>query len=56
MQQQSPNIHFATIKTHVQQDSQILHRIRQLHVKQSTAIFNQIRAYLTEYGIIVKKD
>ena len=53
---QRPNIHFATIKTHVQQDTQMLHRIRQLHVKQSTAIANQIRAYLSEYGIIVQKQ
>lgn len=53
---QRPNMHFAMIKTHVQQDTQMLHRIRQLHVKQTTAIANQVRAYLTEYGIIVKKQ
>lgn len=53
---QRPDMHFAMIKTHVQQDTQMLHRIRQLHVKQTTAIANQIRAYLTEYGIIVKKQ
>ncbi len=53
---QRPNMHFAMIKTHVQQDTQMLHRIRQLHVKQTTAIANQIRSYLTEYGIIVKKQ
>lgn len=52
---QRPNMHFAMIKTHVQQDTQMLHRIRQLHVKQSTAITNQIRAYLAEYGIIIQK-
>jgi transposase len=52
---QRPNMHFAMIKTHVQQDTQMLHRIRQLHVKQSTAITNQIRAYLAEYGIIIPK-
>ena len=53
---QRPNMHFAMIKTHVQQDTQMLHRFRQLHVKQTTAISNQIRAYLAEYGIIVKKQ
>jgi transposase len=53
---QRPNMHFAMIKTHVQQDTQMLHRIRELHVKQTTAIANQIRAYLTEYGIIVQKQ
>jgi hypothetical protein len=35
-------MHFAMIKTHVQQDMQMLHRIRQLHVKQVTAISNQL--------------
>jgi len=53
---QRPNMHFAMIKTHVQQDTQMIHRIRQLHVKQTTAIANQIRAYLTEYGIIIQKQ
>lgn len=51
-----PNMHFAMIKTHVQQDTQMLHRIRQLHVRQTTSIVNQIRAYLTEYGIIIQKQ
>jgi transposase len=51
-----PNMHFAQIKTHVQQDTQMLHRIRQLHVRQATAIVNQIRAYLAEYGIIIQKQ
>ena len=53
---QRPDMHFAMIKTHVQQDTQMIHRIRQLHVKQSTAIVNQIRSYLAEYGIIVQKQ
>ena len=53
---QRPNMHFAMIKTHVQQDTQMLHRIHQLQVKQKTAIINQIRAYLTEYGIIIQKQ
>ncbi len=49
-------MHFAMIKTHVQQDMQMIHRIRQLHVKQVTAISNQIRGYLAEYGIVVQKQ
>ena len=53
---QRPNMHFAMIKTHVQQDMQMLHRIRQLHVKQVTAISNQIRGYLAEYGLVVQKQ
>ena len=51
-----PDMHFAMVKTHVQQDTQMIHRIRQLHVKQTTAIANQIRAYLAEYGIVVAKQ
>jgi len=51
-----PNMHFAMIKSHVQQDTQMLHRIRQLHVRQTTTIVNQIRAYLAEYGIIIQKQ
>ena len=51
-----PNMHFAMIKTHIQQDTQMLHRIRQLYVRQTTAIVNQIRAYLAEYGIIIQKQ
>jgi len=53
---QRPNMHFAQIKTHVQQDTQMLHRIRQIHIKQITAIANQIRAYLVEYGITIQKQ
>ncbi len=53
---QRPNMRFAMIKTHVQQDTQMIHRIRQLHVKQTTAIANRIRAYLAEYGIIIQKQ
>lgn len=51
-----PNMHFAMIKTHTQQDTQMLHRIRQLHVRQTTAIVNQIRAYLAEYGIVIQNQ
>jgi len=51
-----PNMRFAMIKSHDQQDIQMLHRIRQLYVKQVTAISNQIRAYLAEYGIVLHKQ
>ena len=50
-----PNMHFAMIKTHAQQDMQMIHRMRQLHVKQVTALANQIRGYLAEYGIVIKQ-
>jgi len=51
-----PNMRFAMIKSRDQQDLQMLHRIRQLYVKQVTAMTNQIRAYLAEYGIIFQKN
>lgn len=51
-----PEMKFATIKTHEQQDLQMLHRIRQLYVKNKTSVSNQLRAYLSEYGIIIPKQ
>jgi transposase len=51
-----PNMNFASIKTHEQQDMQMLHRMRQLYVKQSTSLANQIRGYLSEYGIVIQKQ
>jgi transposase len=43
------------VKTLHQQDIQILHRIRQRHVGERTALVNQIRGLLSEYGVIVSK-
>ncbi len=51
-----PDIKFATIKSHEQQDLQMLHRIRQLYIKNKTSVSNQMRAYLSEYGIIIPKQ
>jgi len=48
-----PNMRFVTIKDIEQQDLQGLHRIRQSVVKQRTALANQIRGLLGEYGIVV---
>jgi transposase len=47
------NMRFVTVKTVEQQDIQGLHRIRQSVVKQRTALANQIRGLLGEYGIVV---
>jgi len=46
-----PNMHFVPIKQLEQHDMQSLHRIRSLFVKQRTALMNQIRGILAEYGI-----
>ncbi|MCP4380192.1 MAG: IS110 family transposase, partial [Hyphomicrobiales bacterium] len=48
-----PNMRFVTVKGIEQQDLQALHRIRQSVVKQRTALANQIRGLLGEYGIVV---
>jgi len=50
-----PNIRFVPIKTIDQQDIQMLHRIRDRHVSNRTALVNQIRGQLSEYGIIMPK-
>ncbi len=47
------NMRFVTVKTVEQQDIQGLHWIRQSVVKQRTALANQIRGLLGEYGVVV---
>ncbi|WP_354623056.1 IS110 family transposase [Psychromonas sp. MME2] len=51
-----PNIKFVKPKSLEQQDMQCLQRIRERHVKQRTAICNQIRGFLADYGIIIGKN
>lgn len=41
------------VKTATQQDLQALHRVRQLRMKHRTALINQMRGLLAEYGITV---
>lgn len=48
-----PDMKFVPIKSIEQQDIQMLHRARELLVKQRTALANQIRGLLAEYGIIL---
>lgn len=48
-----PHMRFVPIKTPEQQDMQAEHRARQLLVKQRTALVNQIRGLLGEYGIVI---
>lgn len=48
-----PNIRFVPVKTLAQQDIQNLHRVRTRHVHNRTALIDQIRGLLSEYGIIV---
>ena len=44
---------FVPIKEVEHQDVQALHRARQLLIKQRTALCNQMRGLLSEYGIVV---
>lgn len=50
-----PNMRFVSIKQVDQQDIQNLHRIRERLVKGKTALANEIRSLLHEYGIIIPK-
>lgn len=47
-----PKIHFVEIKTVDQQDMQALYRIRQRCIDDRTALCNQTRGLLAEYGIV----
>jgi transposase len=48
-----PTMRFVAIKTMEQQDIQAIHRIRSRLIKERTALVNQIRGLLGEYGIVV---
>ena len=48
-----PNLRFVPLKSAEQQDLQMLHRVRQNWVKQRTAVANQMRGLLSEYGIVI---
>lgn len=48
-----PKMRFVPIKNLLQQDIQMLHRIRERHVRERTALVNQLRGLLSEYGIRV---
>lgn len=52
---QRPSMRFVPIKSIEQQDLQSLHRIRSQAVAERTALINQIRGLLMEYGIVLPK-
>ncbi|WP_067583073.1 IS110 family transposase [Endozoicomonas ascidiicola] len=52
---QRPSMRFVPTKTMEQQDIQSLHRIRSQAVARRTALGNQIRGLLMEYGVIIPK-
>lgn len=49
----SPRLRPVPIKTHAQQELQALHRFREARVRQRTALCNQARGLLIEYGIVL---
>jgi transposase len=53
---QRPNMRFVRPKPVEQQDVQMLHRVRDRLNKQSTALVNQVRGMLAEYGIVIVKS
>lgn len=48
-----PNMHFVAAKTIEQQDIQAIHRVREGAIVARTAITNQARGLLAEYGIVL---
>ena len=52
---QRPTMRFVAIKTADQLDLQALHRVRDRLVGQRTGVINQIRAFLLEWGIAVRR-
>jgi transposase len=50
-----PTMRFVPIKTEEQQAVMVLHRVRAGIVKQRTALANQIRGLLAEFGIVVSQ-
>jgi transposase len=50
-----PSMHFVSIKSIEQQDIQALHRIRQRLMQARTALVNQVRGLLAEYGIVMSQ-
>ena len=52
---QRPNMRFVPHKSPEQVDIQSVHRVRQGYVRSRTALINQIRGLLGEYGIIIRQ-
>ena len=50
-----PQMRFVAIKTTEQQDVQALHRLRQRCIADRTALGNQVRGLLAEYGLVLPK-
>jgi transposase len=51
-----PNMRFVATKTPEQQSCLVLHRTRQLFIRQQTAVINAIRAHLAEFNFACLRD
>ena len=47
-----PTMRFVAVKSHEQQGVLMLHRTRDLMVRQRTALINALRAHLAEFGVV----
>lgn len=52
---QRPTMRFVPVKSVEQQDLQALHRVRERLVKHRTALSNEMRGLLAEYGVVLPK-
>jgi len=52
---QRPSMRFVPIKSEVQQALQILHRARELLMRQRTMLINSLRGHLAEFGVIAPR-
>jgi transposase len=52
---QRPNMRFVQHKSPLQTDIQCIHRIRQRYIRSRTALINQARGLLSEYGIVIRQ-
>jgi transposase len=50
-----PSMRFVAVKSQAQQDMLALHRVRSLLIRERTALMNQMRGLLAEYGIVVAR-
>jgi transposase len=50
-----PSMHFVPIKSSEQQSALMLHRTRDLLIRQRTQLINAMRAHLAELGLVARK-
>jgi transposase len=50
---QRPTMRFVAVRSTEQVDMQAIHRIREQSISERTAVINQIRAFLVEYGVTI---